>query len=85
MVFACGGVVCETVLQAVRGKPERQTLVNMYGFVAWSGFALGTRVKLHVLESERSEHEMHVKIHGLCMPQGCLAGCLAGSQGRPER
>ena len=72
MVYTCGGAVRETVLQAVRGKPERQTLVNMYGFVAWLGFTLGIHVKMLVLESERCEREVHVEMHGSCMRRGCL-------------
>ena len=54
----------------------------MHGFVALSNFALGTCVKVQVLEAERSGDEMHVKTFGFLMLQTCRGGCLAGHRGR---
>ena len=55
MVYARPRASCEAVLQAFRCKLARQALVKMHGFVASSGFAFGTRVKVHVLDFERSK------------------------------
>ena len=44
-----------------------------------------TCLKRNILEAERPEHEMHIKMDGLCTREAVCEAVLQAFSGKPER